>query len=195
MSGFPSPEISQHGNRSRRFSEIVKSGFGHRKTVRWRGETGLSIASCAISSRLPRRASGRRAFTIIEVAMTVFVLALAISTSITTLQRAFLNLDTARNLSTASVILQTEMEKERLFTWTKVSDATYRPTLDASYLRNPDVAGRFSLTRTVTALAGRSGKVVQVTLTARWRSYDGRQLSRSFTSYFTQGGLNDFLYN
>ena len=127
--------------------------------------------------------------------MTVCVLALAISTAITTMQRAFLNLDTARNLSTASAILQTQMEKERLLGWVKVSDPTYQPTLDASYLRNPDIAGRFSLSRTVAALADRSGQVVQVTLTARWRSYDGRQLSRSFTTYFTEGGLNDFLYN
>jgi hypothetical protein len=144
---------------------------------------------------------------LIEVAMTAFILALAIVTSITTMQRAFANLDTARNISTASAILQTEMEKERLFTWTKVSDVTYQPTIDASILRNPTVAGRFTLSRSVTQVIGppdqtttpatpgtaRSGQV-QVTLTVRWRNYDGRTLARSFTTYFTQGGLNEFLY-
>lgn len=136
----------------------------------------------------------RRGFTLIEVAMTVFVLALAITTAITTLQRAFSNLDTARNISTASTILQTEMENERLFTWAKLTDSTYQPTLGAAYLRNPQVAGRFTLSRSTAFLPGRTNLTLQVTLTVQWRNYDGRSLSRSFTTYFTQDGLNDFFY-
>lgn len=126
--------------------------------------------------------------------MTVFVLALAITTSITTMQRAFSNLDTARNLSTASTILQTEMENERLFTWAKLTNASYQPTLGTVYLRNPAVAGRFTISRTVVAVPNHSNQEVQVTLTVYWRNYDGRGLSRSYTTYFTQGGLNDFYY-
>jgi hypothetical protein len=128
------------------------------------------------------------------VAVSVFVLALAITTSITTMQRAFANLDTARNISTASTILQTEMENERLFTWAKLTDTTYQPALGTTYLRNPAVAGRFTISRTLVTVPNRSNQTVQVTLTVRWRNYDGRSLSRSFTSYFTQGGLNDFFY-
>jgi len=126
--------------------------------------------------------------------MTVGVLALAIATAITTLQRGFANLDTARNLSTASTMLQTEMENERLFTWAKLTDETYQPTLGTAYLRNPSVAGRFTISRTVVTLRGRNNQMVQVTLTVHWRNYDGRSLSRSFTTYFTQGGLNDYFY-
>lgn len=122
--------------------------------------------------------------------MTVFVLALAITTSITTLQHAYHNLDTARNISTASTILQSEFERERLCDWASVSDPNYQPTLDANYLRSPAVAGRFTISRGVAAVAGRSEQI-QVTLTVHWRGYDGRRLSRSFTTYFTQGGLND----
>lgn len=125
--------------------------------------------------------------------MTVCVLALVITTTITTLQRAFSNLDTARNVSTASAILQSEIEKERLFTWAKVSDPNYQPTLDAGHLRNPTIASRFSIARSVSQVAGRSGQMVQVTLTARWRSYDGRSLSRSTSTYFAQGGINDYV--
>jgi hypothetical protein len=125
--------------------------------------------------------------------MAVALLAFAIATSITTLQRAFLSLDTARNLSTATTLLQTEMEKERLLDWATVSSANYRPTLDPIHQGNPLIAGRFTLTRTVEALAGTSGKMVQVTVRVTWRNYDGRQLSRSFTTYFTEGGLNEFI--
>lgn len=125
--------------------------------------------------------------------MAVALLAFAISTSITTLQRAFLNLDTARNLSTAATLLQTEMEKERLLDWATVSNTSYQPTLDPNHLSNPLIASRFTLSRSAVPLTGTSGKMVQVTLRVTWRNYDGRQLSRSFTTYFTQGGLNEFI--
>lgn len=143
-------------------------------------------------ARAPR--ARRRAFTLVEIAVSAGVLALVVVTALTTMQRAFANLDTARNVATASNILQTELEYERLFTWTRLTDTSYQPTLGAAFLRNPAVAGRFTLSRTVATVANRNSKVVQVTLTVRWRNYDGRSLSRSFTTYFTQEGLNDFFY-
>ncbi len=138
------------------------------------------------------RTARRAGFTIIEVAMTVFVLSLVLMTSITTLQRAFSNLDTARNISTASTILQTQLENERLFTWAQLGSTTYQPALGASFLRNPAVAGRFTLSRTVVTVPNRSNQMLQVTLTVRWRNSDGRTLARSYTTYFTQNGLNEY---
>jgi hypothetical protein len=127
--------------------------------------------------------------------MAVAVFALVLTTSITVMQRAFLEFDTARNLEIAGNILQYEMEKERLFDWSRASDATYAPAIDASFMRNPAIAGRFTLSRAVTAIAGRAGQMVQITLTVRWRSYDGHILSRSYTTFYTQGGLREYLYN
>jgi len=136
-----------------------------------------------------------RGFTIVEVAVTAFILALVIVTAITTLQRAFSNLDTARNISLASTILQTQLENERLFTWAKLTDASYQPVLGAAFLRNPAVAGRFSISRAFSMVPNRSSQVAQVTITVRWRNYDGRSLARSYTTYFTKGGLNDYYYS
>ncbi len=136
-----------------------------------------------------------RAFTIVEVAMAVLVLALALTTSITAMQSAFLQFDTARNLEVAANILQCEMEKERLFNWTQASDATYVPVIDASFARNPAISGRFTLSRTVAVVAGHSGQMVQITLTVSWRGYNGRNLTRSYTTYYTQGGLREHIYN
>jgi len=135
----------------------------------------------------------RRGFTLVEVVLAVFVLALALVTSLAALQRAFLNLDTARNLEIAANILQCEMEKQRVFDWAQLTSAAYAPVIDPSFARNPAVGGRFTLSRTVTALAGRPTDMVQVTLTVRWRSYDGRSLSRNYTSIFSRGGLNEYV--
>lgn len=126
--------------------------------------------------------------------MAVIVLALAITTAITVMQRAFLNLDAARHLRVAANILQCEFEKERLFDWARVSDPAYRPALDASFLRDPAVAGNFTLSRSVAPVAGAEGQMVQVTLTVTWRSREGRSVSRSHTTYFCDGGLNRYIY-
>lgn len=128
--------------------------------------------------------------------MAVFILALALMTSLAALQRAFLQLDTARNLEIAGNIMQCEMEKERLLNWTQVNDAAYLTVIDSSFARNPAIAGRFTLSpRTLAVLASHSGQVLQITLTVTWRGYDGRSLSRSYTSYYTQGGLYAYFYN
>jgi Tfp pilus assembly protein PilV len=155
----------------------------------------LSSASLVFRRREPRRSARRpatRGFTIAEIAVTAFVLALVIATAVTTLQRAYSQLDTARNNSLAGAILQSEIEQERLFSWTRLTDESYTPAIGQEFLRIPAVAGRFSLTRTVTPLADRNNQMIQVTLTVQWRNYEGRTLSRDYTTYFTQAGLNDF---
>jgi len=136
-------------------------------------------------------AGGTRAFTLVEVAMAVCVLALALTTSLAAMQRAFLQFDTARNLGIAANILQCEMEKQRLLTWAEVNNAGYAPVIDPSFARNPAIGGRFTLSR---AVAVRSTQSVQITLTVSWRGYDGRNLSRSYTTYYTQGGLHEYFY-
>ena len=138
---------------------------------------------------VPRTSASAVGFTLVEVTMAVAMLAMVITTSITTMQRALLNLDSARNLQTASRIMQCEVEKERLLPWAQVSDTAYQPAIDASFLRHPAMAGRFSLARTISVLPNRSGQMVQVTLTATWRSYDGRTLQRCYTTYFGKDGL------
>jgi prepilin-type N-terminal cleavage/methylation domain-containing protein len=133
-------------------------------------------------------------FTLVEVAMAVIVLAMALTTSITAMQRAFLQLDTARNLEVAANILQCEMEKQRLMTWAEVNNASYVPAIDSSFARNPAIGGRFTLSRAIALVASHSNQMLQITLTVRWRGYDGRNLTRSYTTYYLQGGLYDYLY-
>src|SRR5882757_8629160 len=97
-----------------------------------------------------RRVRGRKAFTLVEVMAAVFVLMIVFGSGFPVMQRAFFELDTARNIAAAGSILQAEIEKERLFTWAQASDATYHPVVDVGFTRDPALAGRFTLLRTVT---------------------------------------------
>jgi Tfp pilus assembly protein PilV len=138
---------------------------------------------------------GGRGFTIAEVMMAAAVMALAITTSITTMQRAFLALDGARNVTLGGQIMQSEFEKMRLKDWTTISGYDAGPTtltIDPAFTTGSTIASRFTLTRTV---ADAHADMKQVTLTITWRGYDGRTLSRYYTTYYGKNGLYDYFYN
>src|SRR6266498_786212 len=70
---------------------------------------------CAVRSA--PSGSRRGGFTILEVMIATFVLALVIGSSLIVLGRGFASLDEARCISYASQIMQSELEKMRLTTW------------------------------------------------------------------------------
>ena len=133
--------------------------------------------------------------------MAATVMAFAITTSITTMQRAFLAIDAARGVTYAGQIMQSELEKMRLLPFTTVSGyLTAGPsangvdapvTIDSSFTSNTYIGTRFTMTRTATTVSSRSG-MIKVTLTITWKSYDGRSLSRSYLTYYGQNGLYDY---
>lgn len=139
-----------------------------------------------------RRARG---VTIAEVAMAAMFMALVLTTSITTLQRAFISLQNARDLNIVSQMLQSEMEKMRLADWTTVSalpaSATQIP-LDASFTANAFVGNRFTLTRT---LADPKTGTRVITLQVNWLGADKRPLSRDLSMRYSRNGLYDYFYS
>jgi type II secretory pathway pseudopilin PulG len=141
-----------------------------------------------------RHASPRFAgFTLPEAVIALLVFSVAFGGALSVVQRAFLEVDTARAIQAAGTILQSEMERERMFTWTQAADSTYVPAVDSGVLRDPAMAGRFALTRTVTPMTGRETRMLQITLTASWRTIDGKLRSRKFTTYYNNGGLREYL--
>lgn len=131
--------------------------------------------------------------------LAAFILAMAIVTSITTMQRAFLSIDTARNMTLAGQIMQHELEKVRLKDWTTVSAYTDDNdlTIDSLFTENTYISNLVAnrglrLSRTVSTP---ETDIVQLTYTVTWRNYDGRELSRSYVTYYARYGMYDFFYN
>jgi Tfp pilus assembly protein PilV len=142
-----------------------------------------------------RRPSWRHGFTIAEVMIAAGVMALAVTTSITTMQRAFLALDSARNITLAGQIMQSEFEKLRLKDWTTISAypaAETTLTIDTAFTSDPAIGNRFTLKRTVSDV---HTDMKEITLTISWRGYDARPLSRYYKTYYGKNGLYDFFYN
>jgi len=143
-------------------------------------------------SRWSRRTRG---VTIAEVAMAAMFMALVLSTSITTLQRAFISLQNARDLNIASQVLQSEMEKMRLADWSTVDALAASATvvaLDATFTANAFVGNRFTLTRMVAD--PKSGTRV-ITLRVGWTGADKRPLSRDLSLRYSRNGLYDYFYS
>jgi type II secretory pathway pseudopilin PulG len=140
-----------------------------------------------------KRAAG---FTIFEVGMAAAIMALALVSSITVMQRAFNALDTARAVTYATQIMQNEMEKMRLLNWTAVSaypTTATAVTIDSAFA-GTSIGSRFlGMTRTVETIhSNTNGGMRKITLTVSWKTVDGRTLSRSFTTYYGQNGLYDY---
>jgi type II secretory pathway pseudopilin PulG len=150
-----------------------------------------------MKSRPPgiRRSDRRRAFTIIEVAMAALIMALVLATSVTTLQRAFISLQNARDLNIASQMLQNEMEKMRLADWTTVNSFTTSATtltIDPTFTANRFVGNRFTLSRTV---ADPKADTRIITLLVVWRGADNRPLFRRLAMRYSRNGLYDYFYS
>lgn len=125
--------------------------------------------------------------------MAAFVMVMGLATTIAALQRGLMSLDTARNLTTASQVMQYEVEMMRIQNWDTVSAYSSSATplaLPAVFSAMPSVASRFSITRTATLV--HSG-MMEIEFTVTWKNYDGRSLSRSYVTYYGENGLYDYV--
>lgn len=173
----------------------VKKPFSHR------------LGRSAPGKDLKGRDTSTRGFTIVEVMMAASVMVLAISSSLIALQSGMRALDTARYTTLAGQILQSQMEKLRMLTWTQLTNATYGPVAYSTF--TPDLAATASAQLNRFSVGGVPGKCAQtivaapapfdstmkvITLTAAWTGLDGRPHSLTYTTYYGKSGLSDFFY-
>jgi Tfp pilus assembly protein PilV len=129
-------------------------------------------------------------FTLVEVMVASTVLVFGIVTAVTTSQRGLQALDTARNLTAASQIMQSEMERIRLLSWTQLQALQQSGNTAVTLVAGTDT-GRFACTREIT---DNKTDMKQITLTANWRGYDGREHTARLITRYGKSGLNDYFY-
>jgi len=155
-----------------------------------------SNSGCRPDGPVSRGRFGNGGFTIIEVAMATFVMAFGIASSIIAMQAGFKQIDLARGTTIAAQVLQSEMERLRMMSWTMISALPETESFDGSiyFSANPEVAGRYTITRKVTANADEPADIKDLTVVVRWQGYDGRWHERSFTAIYARNGLYDYFY-
>lgn len=134
----------------------------------------------------------RAGFSLVEVMLASFVLVVAIIGALTTLQRGFQAVDSARSYNYASQVMQTELERLRLYSWTQLQALQDSGN---NVVTTAPVAGAtspgFSCVRSIRDL--RTG-MKEITLTATWSGHDGRSHNARFITRYSQSGLYDYFY-
>lgn len=134
-------------------------------------------------------------FTLMEVIMATFIMALGISTSLIAMQACFKQVDLARGTTLASQIIQSELERVRLMSWTGVSALPSTETFDGtSFFSTTAAAASYEVTRTVADDSSRPGEVKNISVSVRWQTSDGRWHRRTFTAIYAKNGLYDYYY-
>ncbi len=152
----------------------------------------------ASDGRRRRRTHG---FTLVEVAIAAFVMALAIATSLTALQYSYKLIDNARYTTLAGQILQSQMEKLRLLTWAQLTDPVNGPvayptfTPDVSLATSAQLSHFTSCTQTIVdAPSPFNATMKDITLSATWVGTDGRKHTLSYFTRYGENGISDFFY-
>ena len=130
--------------------------------------------------------------------MATFVLAFGIATSIIAIQSGFKYLDVARGTTLASQVLQSEMERLRMMSWSSITGVgmmgTHNVDLSSMFTADPSLASKFAVTETIADSPDHPGEMVNITLSVTWAGFDGRRQTRSFKSYYCKNGLYDYYY-
>ena len=120
------------------------------------------------------------------------VLLFGIVSALTVLQSGLQAVDSARNYTKAAQLMQNEMERLRLNSWSQLE------TLQTSGDTHVDVDTRvqsrgtpFVCTRTIRDL---KTDMKEITLESTWRNYDGRPQSAKLVTRYSKSGLYDYFY-
>lgn len=139
------------------------------------------------------------------------VLVFGITTAITTLQYGMRATDTARNMTLASQIMQSQMEVLRLQNWAQIialptpytaaggvtiteGNSSPATALDGTLTK---IANRFTFTRTIAPIlvAGVARPDIRlITLNVTWSGLDGRSHTLNYQLRYAKNGLNDYFY-
>lgn len=151
-----------------------------------RDESGAEVTP------VTRRRTQDAGFSLVEVMIAAMVLVLGITTAITTLQRGLQALDSARNYSYAAHLMQNELERLRLKSWTQIEALQ---TAGETTVTTDDTASSartvFTCRRVITDV---KDDMKQITLIANWRGMDGRAQTARFITRYAKSGLYDYFY-
>jgi type II secretory pathway pseudopilin PulG len=144
----------------------------------------------------PRNAIGadvrrQAAFTLVEVMVAASVMVLGIAASLLTLQRGFQALDTARHTTYASQVMQSELERLRLKSWSQMQTLQDSGDTAVPVGNLEGTSGSFRCNRVIRDL---KEDMKEILLVSSWTGYDGRPHTLRYLTRYSRTGLYDYFY-
>lgn len=146
------------------------------------------------------RAKAAAGFTVVEILVATFVMLFGIVSAIIVIQSSLRSLDTARNTTLAAQIIQSEMERIRLLSWSAVNSLpgsagiNIDDILPADLPSITELRNRFAVTRAATDVSGKVGELKMITVTVTWQGIDGQRHTRSSSTHYCKEGLYAYYY-
>lgn len=134
------------------------------------------------------------AFTLIEVMVAMIVFSMVIAGGLVGISRGFELIDTTRNYTRSSQVLQSELELLRTLAW-----STFSQLSDSELTEKfqEQIVAQFGADSYVGAVATEltGGDLMQVVVTVDWSARKGRVHTLNYVTFFTDGGVNDYYLN
>ena len=134
------------------------------------------------------------AFTLIEVMVAMIVFSMVIAGGLVGISRGFELIDTTRNYTRSSQVLQSKLELLRTLPW-----STFSQLSDSELTEKfqEQIVAQFGADSYVGAVATEltGGDLMQVVVTVEWSARKGRVHTLNYVTFFTDGGVNDYYLN
>lgn len=139
----------------------------------------------------------------LEVFIAALVMTLTLTSSLQVVGRGLQAIDSARYSTLAGQILQSQMEKLRLLSWSQLTNpANGSPVGAINYttftpdpgLISTNQVNNFTCTQSIALDSNHSNTIADITLTAAWTGSDGMKRSRTYYTIYAKDGISDFIY-
>lgn len=132
--------------------------------------------------------------TLVEVMVGLVLVSIVAAGAFASLRTGYGIIEDARDVTRVSQMLQAEIERLRVMPWSRLSSLPERSNFmdDAEYdgVFERAFPGRYTGVRVIQKRKGRTDQL-EVVVTVLWEA-NGREQERSYRTFFTREGLNDY---
>lgn len=132
-------------------------------------------------------------FTIVEVMVAMALFGLVIAGGLVGMRRGFEVVENSRHLNRTSQILQSEIESLRTLPWAQINNLPASEDLTDKIKVQFDTSdyNAYVVTRTTDSVDG-DASLKLVTVMVTYKNRQNKQVTRSYVTIFTSGGVTDY---
>ena len=133
----------------------------------------------------------RNAFTLVEVIVGMAIFGLIFASIATVLTRGYVIIENARDNARINQILQSEIENLRALSWNDIEALPVQHQIMPQAGFGTTLNDRYNIERNINQ---RKPDQKEIVVSITWMDDKQVNHSRRFVTYYTRGGINDYLY-